>query len=63
MQSLQSENRCKLIARWSGSFLICIPHSALQYWLPLLVMLQLSLFQRQVCRLPHSAAKVVARAG
>ena len=26
-------------------------------WLPLLVMLQLSLFQRQVCRLPHSAAK------
>src|SRR5262249_23113731 len=31
-------------------------------WLPLLVMLQLSLFQRQVCRLPHSAA-VVAREG
>ena len=26
-------------------------------WLPLLVTLQLPLFQRQVCRLPHSAAK------
>jgi|SRR5579863_1987083 len=26
-------------------------------WLPLLVMLQLSLCQRQVCRLPHSTAK------
>ena len=27
-------------------------------WLPLLVTLQLSLFQRQVCRLPHSAARI-----
>src|SRR5882724_11978195 len=31
-------------------------------WLPLLVTLQLFLFQRQVCRLPHSAA-MVAREG
>ena len=34
-----------------------------QDWLPLLVTLQLFLFQRQVCRLPHSAAKMVAREG
>jgi hypothetical protein len=32
-------------------------------WLPLLVMIQLSLFQTQVCRLSHSAAKLVARVG
>jgi hypothetical protein len=31
--------------------------STYSIWLPLLVTLQLLLFQRQACRLPHSAAK------
>jgi hypothetical protein len=47
--------------RVKGICAIC--HGAFRNWLPLLVTLQLIPFQRQACRLPHSAAKMVAREG